>query len=275
MTSIVATSAQSASLPTAKKMLSWAASAWLVVTAIGQWIFVVYVAGFYLPIIARLGLPGLDETHLPDGYVPGDIAGNLAIGAHLVIAIIIIGLGPLQLMAPIRNRYPRFHRWVGRIYMATALITSLAGLFLVWTRGVLGGVPGHLAISLDGILIILFGTIAVRHALARRIDKHRDWALRLFVVVSAVWFFRIGMMAWIVLTGGLGIDFETFTGPFLTFWFFGQMLVPLAIMELYIRARNSRSATLKYSATGMIGVSTLVMMFGIGAATMGMWLPRL
>lgn len=267
--------AKSTSFPSASKSLSVAASVWLVVTAIGQWVFVVYVAAFYLPLLARLGMPGLDESHLPDGYVPGDLAGNLAIAAHLVIAIIIIGLGPLQLMTPVRNRYPKFHRWVGRTYLTTALITSVAGLFLVWTRGVLGGLTGHLAISLDGILIILFGAIALRHAIAGRIGKHRDWALRLFIVVSAVWFFRIGMMGWIVLTGGIGIDFETFTGPFLKFWFFGQMLIPLALLELYIRARDSNSTLLKYSTTAAVSIATLAMMLGIGAATFGMWLPRL
>lgn len=271
----MASSTDKAPFPNGSKALSLAASAWLVVAAIGQWIFVIYVAAFYLPLLARLGLPGLGETHLPEGYVPGDLAGNLAIAAHLVIAIIIIGLGPLQLMAPVRNRFPRFHRWVGRTYLTTALITSLAGLFLVWTRGVLGGMVGHLAISLDGILIILFGAITLRHALARRFAKHRDWALRLFMVGSAVWFFRIGMMAWIVLTGGIGIDFETFSGPFLSFWFFGQMLIPLALLELYVRARDSKSAMLKYTTTAVVCLATLVMMFGIGAATVGMWLPRL
>ena len=263
------------SFPSASKSLSLAASAWLVVTTIGQWIFVIYVAALYMPLLARLGLLGLEETHLPNGYVPGDLTGNLAISAHLAIAIIIIGLGPLQLMTPVRNRYPTFHRWAGRTYMTAALMTSLAGLYLVWTRGVVGGLPGHLAISLDGILIIIFGAIALRHAMARRIDKHRDWALRFFIVVSAVWFFRIGMMGWIVLTGGIGINFETFTGPFLTFWFFGQMFVPLAVLELYIRARESKNVKLKFVASVALSIATLVMMVGIGSATLGMWLPRI
>ena len=275
MNSSTAITASRASFSDASKSLSLVASAWLVVAAIGQWIFVFYIAAFYIPLLSRLGLPGLDETHLPNGFIPGDLTGNLAISAHLAIAIIIIGLGPLQLMTSIRNRYPRFHRWVGRTYMTAALITSLAGLYLVWTRGVVGGLVGHLAISLDGILIITFGAIALRHAVARRIDKHRDWALRFFIVTSAVWFFRIGMMGWVVVTGGIGIDFETFTGPFLSFWFFGQMLVPLAVLELYIRARNSKNARLKNAASAVICIATLAMMIGIGAATVGMWFPRI
>ena len=91
----------------------------------------------------------------------------------MLIAIIIIGGGPLQLIPAIRNRFRAFHRMLGRTYMITAVLTSFAGLYLVWTRGVPGGMVGHLAISLDAFLIILFAGIAVSFAMARKIDQHR------------------------------------------------------------------------------------------------------
>ncbi|NNC72176.1 MAG: DUF2306 domain-containing protein [Sphingomonadaceae bacterium] len=262
-------------LPKPARILSMVAIAWFVVTAIGQWIFVFYVAAFYGPLLFGKGLAGLDETHLPNGYIPGDLIGNLAIATHLLVAIIIIGGGPLQLVPQIRNRFPAFHRYLGRTYMATAVLTSLAGLYLVWTRGVLGGAAGHIAISLDGVLIIVFAGIALRHAIARRIDRHRRWALRLFMVVSAVWFFRIGLMFWFMTTGGIGIDPETFTGPALSVLYFAQMAVPLAILEIYLRAKDGSSPAGKLAAAGLLIVATLAMMIGIFAATMGMWLPRI
>ncbi|RED16947.1 DUF2306 domain-containing protein [Parasphingopyxis lamellibrachiae] len=268
-------SARAANLHGSVRILSIAAAAWFVVTAIGQWIFVFYVTAFYGPLLFGKGLAGLDETHLPAGYVPGDLMGNLALGFHLLIAIVIIGGGPLQLIPQIRARFPAFHRYLGRTYVAMAVLTSIAGLFLVWTRGVIGGSVAHIAISLDGLLIILFAVIALRHAIARKIDKHRRWALRLFMVVSAVWFYRIGLMFWFMTTGGIGIDTETFTGPFLTFLFFGQMLVPLAILEIYLRAKDGSSSAGKFAAAGLIGIATFGMVIGIFAATMGMWLPRI
>lgn len=257
------------------QFLKFSGVLWFVFAAIGQWIFVYYVAASYIPALAQHGLPGLKDTSLPNGHVPGDIWGNLAIAFHVLIAIIIIGGGPLQLIPQIRNRVPRFHRVLGRTYVTTAVITSLAGLYLVWTRGVPGGLIGHLAISLDAILIMAFAAIAVSFAVARQIDRHRRWAMRLFMVVSAVWFFRIGLMFWFMTTGGIGIDPETFQGPFLTFMYFGQMFIPLAILQVYFNAQDSENAGLKITAALLVLIATGATGIGIFAAAMGMWLPRL
>jgi uncharacterized membrane protein len=248
---------------------------WFLAAAIGQWIFVYYVAAYYVPVLARKGFSGLEQTTLPEGFVPGDGPGNLAIAFHLVIAIIIIGGGPLQLIPPLRKRFPAFHRFVGRTYMSAAVLTSIAGLYLVWTRSVPGGPLAPYAISLDAILIFLFAAIAVRFAMARKIDQHRRWAMRLFMVVSAVWFFRIGMMFWFMATGGVGIDTETFTGPFITFLYFGQMFVPLMFLEIYFRAQDHHATAPKIAATLLVLLATGVTAIGVFAATMGMWLPKL
>ena len=248
---------------------------WFFAAAVGQWIFAYYVAAHYIPILALDGLPGLEKSELPNGYVPGDLAGNIAIAAHLLIAIVIIGGGPLQLTPFIRNRFRTFHRYLGRIYVTLAVLTSLAGLWLVWTRGTVGGLIGYLAISLDAVLIMIFAAIAVRFAIKKQIDKHRRWAMRLFMVVSAVWFFRIGIMFWFMTTGGIGIDPETFEGPALSVLYFAQMFIPLSILQLYFNAQGSTKAGPKITVALLVMAATGVTAFGIFGAAMGMWFPRL
>ncbi|MBT8473533.1 MAG: DUF2306 domain-containing protein [Marinicaulis sp.] len=259
----------------ADRTLQISGISWFLVAALGQWVFVYYLLAHYPPIFAKKGMPGLADTSMPGGYVPGDLAGNLAITAHVLIAIIIIGGGPLQLIPAIRNRFRAFHRWMGRTYVTFSVLTSTAGLYLVWTRGVPGGMVGHLAISLDAVLIYLFAGIAVYFAVTRQIDRHRRWAMRLFMVVSAVWFFRIGIMFWFMTTGGVGIDPETFEGPALKVLYFGQMFIPLAILQLYFNAQDSDRAALKIMAAITVFAATTVTAVGTFAATMGMWLPRL
>jgi len=256
------------------RLLQVAGSAWFVTAVIGQWIFVCYVASYFGPILFEHGLEGLKETHLPNGFVTGDMVGNLAIAAHILLAIIIIGGGPLQFMPAVRNRFPAFHRANGRVYMALVFVTSLAGLFLVWTRGVLGGFAGHIAISLDAILIMAFAVLTLRYALTRQFQKHHRWALRLFMVVNAVWFFRIGFMLWMVLTGGIGIDMATFTGPAIVGLYFGQMLVPLAFLELYFWAQSSSNRYSQRAVAVTVFVLTGLTAAGTFAATVGMWFPR-
>jgi len=257
------------------KALKYATTLWFLAAAIGQWIFVAYVAFQYIPVLVNTGLPGLEHTSLPDGYVPGDTLGNVSIAFHVLVAIIIIGSGPLQLTPQIRNRFPTFHRHVGRAYIGLSALTSAAGLYLVWTRGVPGGMVGHIGISLDALLILTFGALAIYYAIKRRFAEHRRWAMRLFMVVSAVWFFRIGLMFWFMTTGGIGIDARTFEGPFLSFMYFGQMAIPLLVLEAYFAAQKSKSPTLKSSVAVLVFAAALATALGVFAATMGMWLPRM
>lgn len=260
---------------TAKKALSRATALWFTTAAVGQLIFVYYVVVFYGGAAARGDLGAWNQI-LSGGYVPGDTAGNIAVAAHLFLAVVITLGGPIQLVPQIRSRFPAFHRWNGRVYVVTAFVLSLGGLFMIWTRGTVGGLSQHLGTSLNGILIMLCAAMAVRHAMARRLGVHRRWALRLFLVVSGVWFFRVFLMLWLTLwQGPVGFDPETFAGPFLTFLAFGQFVVPLAVLEVYLHARDSGGALSRLVVAGLLVVISLAMGLGIFAATFGMWLPNL
>jgi uncharacterized membrane protein len=255
--------------------LDVSARLWFLVTTLGHWIFVAYVAGYYTPLLAFGGVQGLQKAHLFNGYIPGDTAGNFAVAGHVLLAVIILGGGPLQLIPQIRARFPTFHRWLGRTYMLTAVTSAAAGLYLIWTLPLFGALITNIATSIDGILIIVFAGIALRYAIARDIRTHRRWAMRLFMVTSSVWFLRIGFRTWNVLTGGIGIDDATFTGPFVYAWHFGQYLLPLAVLELYFRARDSGSEVRRSAmAAGLFGV-TVLMTIGIVQNATNSWLPRL
>jgi uncharacterized membrane protein len=258
----------------ANTALKASARFWFVVAVLGQLMFAYYVLFTYGSWTVQGNFAAFNES-LPHGYVAGETAGNLAVVLHVLLAVIITVGGPLQLIPAIRARLPAFHRWNGRIYLVTVCATALIGLFMVWTRGTVGGPPQKAGITLDAILILVFAVIAVRYAMARNIRIHRRWALRLFIVVSAVWFYRVGLMGWFVFTGGVGIDMEAFRGPFLAFLAFGQYLVPLAILELYFLSQDKAGPRGKLAMSAGLFIATLVMAVGIFAATMGMWLPRL
>ncbi|MEM1192872.1 MAG: DUF2306 domain-containing protein [Pseudomonadota bacterium] len=260
---------------TAARVLCASAIIWFTVAAIGQFIFVYYIAVAYFPPLALEGLPGMADSRMPNGYVAGDLVGNLAAAAHVIIAAIIISGGLFQLTPAIRNRVPRFHRWTGRLYVVLAIVTSVAGMHMVWTRGTVGGFFAPYAITIVGGLIIVFSLMTIILAMRRQFDSHRRWAMRLFMVSSAVWFFRIWLMFWFMTTGGIGIDNETFTGPFITFTYFAQFMVPLGLLQLYFVAQDRSSPSLKYLTAGIVFLATGVTGIGIFAATMGMWLPEL
>lgn len=256
--------------------LRMVAAVWLGMAVLGQLLFAVYVAGFY-GRAAMQGRPEIWNQVLPHGYVAGATFFNLVLGLHLSFVVAIIVGGMLQLIPRIRRSAPVFHRWNGRAYLLAAATLSIGGLVMVWIRGgVVGDLSQHLAISLNALLILAFAGIAWRHARARRFDLHRRWVLRLFLVVSGVWFFRVGLMFWIVVNQGpVGFDPKTFTGPFLTFLTFAQYLVPLGVLELYFHARQRRDPRGQLAMAAGLGMLTLAMGVGIGAAAAFMWLPHL
>lgn len=260
----------------AQAALRAAAACWLGIAVLGQLLFAVYVAGFYGRAAVR-GRPDLWDRVMPHGYVAGDGFFNLVLGFHLLFAVAIILGGALQLIPRLRRATPGFHRWNGRAYLFFAAVMSIGGLAMVWIRGgVVGDLPQHLGISLNALLILVFAGIAWRHARARRFDLHRRWALRLFLAVSGVWFFRVGLMAWIVVNQGpVGFDPESFRGPFLSFLSFAQYALPLGVLELYFRAQRSRAPHGQFAMAAGLGALTLLMMIGIGAAFAIMWLPQL
>lgn len=237
--------------------------------------FATYLIGFY----GRSAVEGRPEKWndvLQVGYVQGDTAGNLVLASHLAFGFIVTLAGALQVLPWVRRRWPRFHRWNGRAFATSAAIASVGGLIMIWTRGAAGDLSQHVAISINALLILTCTGMAWHSARARRFDDHRRWALRLFLVANGGWFFRIGLMLWLVVNQGpVGFDPKTFAGPFLTGLAFAQYLLPLALLELYFRAQVSRASGTRLAMTGVLGVTTLAMLGGIAAATAILWLPRL
>lgn len=260
---------------TAAKALRASGTAWFLTAMLGQWLFVIYIAGFYGGAAAQGDFARWNDV-LVGGYVAGGTIGNVALAAHLLLAAIITIGGPLQLLPRIRTRFLPFHRWNGRLFILTAIVISLTGIYMVWTRGTAGGAAMRVGISINGLLILIAAATAWRLARARRVAAHRRWALRSFILVSGVWFFRVGMMCWILLNQGpVGIGGKGFDGPFVRFWAFGCYLVPLALLELYLRAQDRGSVPGRYAMAIVLAVLTLGTAIGIFGAAMGMWLPRL
>ena len=73
----------------------------------------------------------------------------------------------------------------------------------------------------------------------------------------------------------MGFDPKTFTGPFLTFLSFAQTLLPLAMLEVYLRVQRGESTLARFAMAGAIGLVTFAMAFGIFVAANVLWLPTI
>lgn len=249
--------------------LNVAAGLWFVVALAGQWAFFYYIAAFYggsavsgdFEVWNRLAALGRTP------YVAGDTAGNLTFLSHALAAGIIAFGGALQLFPQIRARAPAFHRWNGRLYLLTVTGLSLSGFYLVWVRGTSPSTLDGFSTTFNGVLILTFAALALRSAMARDIAVHRRWALRLYLVSNAQWFLRVGLFAYFVVNMALG-NKVGFGDPFIKFWTFGCYLVPFAVAELYLRAKDSGSPLAKIAVAGGLVALTVLMGAGVFAFAM-------
>lgn len=261
--------------PTSSKLLKNSVNVWFVVVVIGQFIFALYILGLY-------GLNGLagdferwnDST--PHGYVATDIWGNVFFGIHMALAAVITIGGPLQLMKKVRTKFPKFHRINGRIYIFAAFLISVAGLYLAWVRENVGGQIGAIFNTINASVIIVCAFYTVRLALARKLKQHRKWAIRLFLAMSGVWFFRVFLMLWLTIwQAPVGFDMDSFQGPALDMISTFSYVLPVLFAELYFRAKASESKKGRLAISVFILSLTACIAVGTFAATLGMWLPNL
>ncbi|GHF30979.1 membrane protein [Kordiimonas sediminis] len=261
----------------ARKAIENSAKFWFMTVLGGQLIFSYYIIAFYYKAVALWDIERFNKV-MPAGYIEGDVGGNISVVAHVIFAAIITVGGLLQLIPMIRSKLPALHRWNGRLYILTAMIMSLSGAYMILTRydKVAGDFFGQVTLMLNGVIIVTCAVMAFKYARVKKFAKHREWALRLFVAVSGVWMFRVGLMAWLMIHGRpVGFDPATFSGPFLTVLFTAVYVLPLFFLEIYLRAQARGTAAQKlFTATGIFALS-LLMAAGIFSATMGMWLPRI
>lgn len=256
-----------------RTLLRWSGMIWLAVAIAGQAAFVAFILAYYGTRTAAGNFESWNDKSLITGHVRGDTTGNIMFALHVLLAAYVTVGGLIQLIPALRVRYRALHRLNGRAYIATACFMALGGLWLTWARGSYLSVISGVSVSLNGVLILVFAALALQFARQGRYEQHRRWAMRTFMVVSGVWFFRVFLMAWIVLNGGpVGMN-STLSGPADLAIQFGSYLIPLAGLEVYFLAQRSTSSAMKFAASSLVFGLTLLMAAGIAGAILFMWLP--
>jgi uncharacterized membrane protein len=217
--------------------LHWAGLGLVSVSWLSAAIFGAYILAFYVGAIPAHHLEQWNGN-LPGLYDAGNPLAFLAMAAHLATGGILLLLGPVQLIGALRRRWPALHRAIGRVYVTAAGLAGLGGLGFILAKGTIGGGPMDLGFGLYGALMVIAAVETYRHARARRIERHRGWAIRLFALAIGSWLYRMDYGFWLMVTNGAGHT-DGFSGPFDVVMAFFFYLPNLAIAELFIRARQA------------------------------------
>lgn len=109
---------------------------------------------------------------------------------HVAGGILALIIGPFQFWSRFRTKYLKLHRNLGRIYLLAILLSSLCSVYLAWTTAL--AVHWTWAISLQALAFAWIGTsfMAYRAVRNKRIQKHKEWMIRSYVVTFAFVSFR-------------------------------------------------------------------------------------
>jgi uncharacterized membrane protein len=109
-------------------------------------------------------------------------------------------LGPLQFSDRLRQRFTRFHRVVGRFYVAGVFIGAPLGFYIQHFEERMGGTRSFSFAALtDAALWILTTSVAMVFILRGKVQQHRQWMTRSYAV--AIVFLEVR-----VVSGVFGFD---------------------------------------------------------------------
>jgi hypothetical protein len=151
---------------------------------------------------------------------------------HMIVAPFALLLGPFQFFPRIRGRYPRFHRWSGRVYVAACLIAGTAGL--ATAPFVSGGPVAGLGFGLLAIAWVGTTAWAWRAAVARNFDLHR----LLMRFSYAMTFGAVTLRLQISLFFALGFESYTQMSVWLAYTAWIPNVIVVALYSLLRRPRQ-------------------------------------
>jgi uncharacterized membrane protein len=110
---------------------------------------------------------------------------------HIVGGTLALTIGLAQMLPAIRRRYLAVHRWLGRVYLLAVIGSTSSAFVLIPTISL--SEHWAWAVTLAALcsvwlLSTLMGYRAIR---LRRIQQHKEWMIRSYVVTFAFVFFRI------------------------------------------------------------------------------------
>jgi uncharacterized membrane protein len=183
------------------------------------------IAGVFFWVDSALPYLILDQAHL-SVYPP--TAKRVSILVHISFGTIALLTGPVQLWLGLSGRRLGVHRRLGQIYMVAVLCSALAGFYLSTQSESFVFATGVFGLAVAWVMTTGLAYVAVRR---HKIEQHKEWMIRSYVVTFAFVTFRIPFR---ILLAAHIADFPSVAGA--CAWF--CWAVPLLLTEAFLQARK-------------------------------------
>jgi len=170
---------------------------------------------------------------------PADLARHaaypLSLGVHILGGIAMLTLGILQITPAFRCRFPRWHRFAGRLLVAGGIGIALTGLAM---NASANAAPNSLVhnlaqdvVAVGLIFCLAAGIIAIRR---KAVARHRVWMVRAYALT-------LGAATQTLLLFPVFLLVGVPTGPLADTVFVGAWAINLTVAEIFLRRPPPRS----------------------------------
>jgi len=115
----------------------------------------------------------------------------LLILVHIVPGLIFVLTGPFQFIQSVRTRYPRWHRFSGRLFLICGVVIGITALIMSFAVPAIGGVNQAAATVLFSVFFLYALFKAFQQVLQHQLVQHREWAIRAYAIGMAITTIRI------------------------------------------------------------------------------------
>ena len=109
---------------------------------------------------------------------------------HLSGGILALVIGPFQFWTKFRNKYLKVHRLMGKIYLVAILIASLSSIYMAWNTAIQVHFTWALSLQILSFTWIITAFMAYRAIKNHRIQQHKEWMVRSYIVTFVFVAFR-------------------------------------------------------------------------------------
>lgn len=136
--------------------------------------------------------------------VAAQMYATSSVGAlsHFLGGAIVMTAGALQFNTKLRDRHLRWHRWLGRIYVAGVLIGGVAGFYLAFHTH--AGLVARFGFALLALCWLGTTWVAYRQIRCGNVEIHRAWMVRSYALTLAAVTLRIEIP--LFLMSGVSFD---------------------------------------------------------------------
>ena len=143
-----------------------------------------------------------DPSRLPAVLRANFLAHPVAFLTHTTAAGLALLVAPFQVLPALRRRWPRVHRWTGRVYVVACLLGGIAGLRIAF--GTAYGPVAAAGFATLALAWLATTTLGFQAARAGDVGRHRAWMLRSVALTFAAVTLRLQL--WGAVAGRIDFD---------------------------------------------------------------------